>query len=117
MVRDLIIFKRCKVLIRALIAALVPLLFTVSASADVLDVPAPPAAHAGVPETGLTMQQVLNRWGEPNVRHVVVSSPGTAQRPPINRWDYSSFSVVFERDRVIHTVHPQHPPTVVAPVQ
>ena len=28
----------------------------------------------------------------------------SAQQPPITRWDYPSFSVYFEHDKVIHAV-------------
>jgi hypothetical protein len=114
MVRDLITFSGLKVCLKTLVLALVPLFWLNLATADVLDLPGPPAANANQPSTGMSMQQVLHGWGEPQRRHQTVSDPGTKQRPPINRWDYASFSVVFERDKVIHTVSPQYPPEVVA---
>ena len=98
-----------------MLGLLVPLLALNIANADVLDIPEPPQAVSGLPETGMTMDQVLAKYGEPSNRHNTVSKPGTSQRPPINRWDYSAFSVIFERDKVIHTVSPQYPPTVSAP--
>jgi hypothetical protein len=55
------------------------------------------------PKRGLTMDEVEKHFGAPATRHPTVggSSP---QQPPITRWDYSGFSVFFERDRVIESV-------------
>jgi outer membrane protein assembly factor BamE (lipoprotein component of BamABCDE complex) len=50
------------------------------------------------PKRGSTMSEVEKRFGEPTTRHATVGEP------PITRWDYSGFSVFFERDRVIHAV-------------
>ena len=55
------------------------------------------------PKRGLTMDQVEKQFGAPTTRHPTVG--GTSQQqPPITRWDYNGFSVVFERDRVIDSV-------------
>jgi hypothetical protein len=55
------------------------------------------------PKRGLTMDEVEKQFGAPTARHPTVggSSP---QQPPITRWDYSGFAVIFERDRVIDSV-------------
>jgi len=55
------------------------------------------------PKRGLTMDEVEKHFGAPVTRHPAVggSSP---QQPPITRWDYNGFSVVFEHDRVIDAV-------------
>jgi hypothetical protein len=60
-------------------------------------------SRADVPKRGLTMDDVQKHFGAPVTRHPAVggSSP---QRPPITRWDYNGFSVVFEKDRVIDSV-------------
>jgi hypothetical protein len=50
------------------------------------------------PKRGITMTQVEARFGAPAARHPTVG------KPPITRWDYASFSVFFEHDRVIHAV-------------
>ena len=50
------------------------------------------------PRGGMTMQAVEMRYGAPQERHAAVG------QPPITRWDYASFTVYFENDRVIHTV-------------
>ena len=50
------------------------------------------------PKRGITMTQVEARFGAPATRHDAVGAP------PITRWDYPTFSVFFEHDRVIHAV-------------
>lgn len=50
------------------------------------------------PARGLTMTAVEAKFGAPQTRHAAVG------KPPITRWDYASFSVFFERDRVIDAV-------------
>ena len=55
------------------------------------------------PKRGLTMDDVEKHFGAPVTRHPTVGG-SSAQQPPITRWDYNGFSVVFERDRVIHSV-------------
>src|ERR1700728_4894534 len=46
---------------------------------------------------------VQKHFGAPVTRHPAVGG-GSPQRPPITRWDYNGFSVVFEKDRVIDSV-------------
>lgn len=50
------------------------------------------------PKRGITMTQVEKHFGAPVTRHPTVG------KPPITRWDYNGFSVVFEHDRVIDAV-------------
>jgi len=57
-----------------------------------------------MPKRGSTMAEVEKDFGAPVQRHPAVSSPGTAHQPPITRWDYTGFSVIFERDRVVDSV-------------
>jgi hypothetical protein len=54
------------------------------------------------PKRGITMDQVEKQFGAPVTRHATVG--GAPHQPPITRWDYNGFSVVFERDRVIDSV-------------
>lgn len=51
------------------------------------------------PLRGERMATVERKLGAPTTRHQAVG------QPPITRWDYPGFSVYFESDRVIHTVH------------
>jgi hypothetical protein len=55
------------------------------------------------PKRGSTMSEVEKRFGAPVSRHATVGG-NSPHQPPITRWDYNGFSVVFERDRVIDTV-------------
>jgi hypothetical protein len=50
------------------------------------------------PKSGMTMANVEKTFGMPAERHDAVG------KPPITRWDYPTFSVYFENDRVIHAV-------------
>jgi hypothetical protein len=50
------------------------------------------------PKSGTTMANVEKTFGSPAQRHEAVG------QPPITRWDYPTFSVYFENDRVIHAV-------------
>ena len=55
-------------------------------------------ANAPQPARGSLMKTVEKQFGAPATRHPTVG------KPPITRWDYPSFSVFFEGDRVIDTV-------------
>ncbi|MGH8288634.1 MAG: hypothetical protein ACREV7_06345 [Steroidobacteraceae bacterium] len=50
------------------------------------------------PARGTTMHQVEAKFGAPQRRYPAVG------KPPITRWDYPSFSVFFEYNRVVHAV-------------
>jgi hypothetical protein len=55
------------------------------------------------PRPGMSMTAVESTYGAPSQRHAAVGG-AIAEQPPITRWDYPSFSVYFENDRVIHAV-------------
>lgn len=55
------------------------------------------------PRPGMSMSAVESTYGAPAQRHSPVGGT-TAEQPPITRWDYPSFSVYFEHDRVVHAV-------------
>jgi hypothetical protein len=55
------------------------------------------------PKPGMSMTAVESAYGTPAERHAAVGG-AVVQQPPITRWDYASFSVYFEHDRVIHAV-------------
>jgi len=50
------------------------------------------------PGRGSTMHDVEAKFGAPAKRYAAVG------KPPITRWDYPSFSVFFEYNRVVHSV-------------
>ena len=55
------------------------------------------------PARGLSMSQVERRYGTPLQKLPTVGG-SSARQPPINRWRYADYTVVFERNRVIHSV-------------
>ena len=84
------------------------------AAADELAVPeadpqAQAAAPAALPAKGITMAAVKKQFGEPRTTRGPVGGD-TPKHPPITRWDYDGFVVIFEKDRVVDAVVPGAPP-------
>lgn len=86
------------------------LLLPLAAHADLLVIPqgAESATPVDKPDKGMHMNQVLAKYGEPTNKHGTVGGASKFQ-PPITRWDYPQFSVVFEHDIVIDSVVPEQP--------
>lgn len=87
-----------------------------SATADVLATPETDPAIAATPRPalpakGVTMAAVEKKFGAPTNRRPTVGGDSPKQ-PPITRWDYDGFSVIFEHDKVIDAVIPGAPPRV-----
>lgn len=81
-------------------------------TADILVLPeGEPVPEIRLPTKGMTMAEVEKKYGEPRVKQPTVGG-GTPQQPPITRWDYDGFVVIFERDRVVHGVIPGAPPKI-----
>ena len=57
------------------------------------------AMEQDVPRMGMKKAEVERQFGTPLGRKAPVGDP------PISRWDYSTYSVYFERNTVLHTVH------------
>ena len=55
-------------------------------------------ADIAMPHRGIKMNQVLEKFGEPDERKPAVG------QPPITEWDYPEFRVYFEYDTVLHSV-------------
>lgn len=56
-----------------------------------------------LPRRGMTMTQVEKHYGAPQ-RKLSPRGGDSKAHPLINRWDYATFIVYFEHNRVIHTV-------------
>jgi hypothetical protein len=56
-----------------------------------------------LPTRGEPQQSVLARYGEPLGRYATVGG-GSRWQPPITRWDYADFSVIFEGTYALHSV-------------
>ena len=95
------------------IAALGFCLAGAPASADVLTIPeATMTSPVMLPTKGMTMADVQKKYGEPSTKRPTVGG-GSPKQPPITRWDYPRFSVIFEKDRVVDGVIPGAPPRLV----
>ncbi len=51
-----------------------------------------------MPKRGISMDDVLSEFGEPDERF------GPVGKPPITEWVYGSFRVYFEYEIVLHTI-------------
>jgi len=91
--------KTLKTLAVAALLAFVPV-----ASADVLIIEKLEAAQVAKPTRGMSMERVQDRFGAPR------SVSGPIGEPPITRWDYQDFVVVFEHRFVIHSVEKSERP-------
>jgi hypothetical protein len=97
--------KRIDIMLRfgfLLAVSLATALPSTSAVADTLLIDsAQSAAATARPAHGASMDQVLQRFGEPQQRL------GPVGEPPISHWVYPDFVVYYEYDRVIHAVVPR----------
>jgi hypothetical protein len=66
-------------------------------------------SQVSLPQKGISMSQVLSRYGEPDHKS------GPVGQPPISTWDYPTFSVYFEHDHTIHSVLKHVPQPHTAP--
>ena len=84
-----------------------------AAHADLLVIPegAGPTTPVNKPDKGMSMSQVVAKFGEPTNKHSPVGGASKVQ-PPITRWDYPQFTVVFEHEHVIDAVVPEQPAKV-----
>lgn len=62
-----------------------------------------------LPAKGTSMASVKKQFGEPRDKRAPVGGD-SPKHPPITRWDYAGFVVIFENDRVIDAVVPGAPP-------
>jgi len=51
-----------------------------------------------LPKRGISMERVLEKYGEPDKRY------GPIGDPPITEWVYGSFRVYFEYEIVLHSI-------------
>lgn len=85
---------------------------TVWAEQIVVPVGSQQGAHVNMPGKGVSMSQVISRYGEPEHKS------GPVGQPPISTWEYPSFTVYFEHEHTIHSVvkHVHQPQTAPAAV-
>lgn len=72
-----------------------------------------PATSSVLPTKGMSQSSVIANYGQPSEKRPTVGG-GAPRQPPITRWDYEGYSVIFERNHVIDTVvHSQPAPIAV----
>lgn len=97
--------------LRIFLPAVALLLICASAQAETLDLPEGEVTPEIVlPAKGMSMDDVTRKYDQPRQKFGAVG--GAPRQPPISRWDYDAFSVIFERDRVIDVVVPGAPPPI-----
>jgi len=78
--------------------------FAIPANAETLAIPEQTKPfEVTLPGRGMTMTEVLGKFGDP------VSKDPEVGEPPISRWYYNNFVVVFEYQYVIHALIPKKP--------
>lgn len=61
-----------------------------------------------LPAKGMSQSSVLSAYGAPAARQPRVGG-GSVHQPPITRWDYDDFMVIFENDHVVDAVQRNNP--------
>ena len=86
-----------------LVVAAAPFALPSSAQAESIHMKVQQEQGMNLPRRGLTMAQVERQYGAP-VRKLQTRGGDSTKHPPINRWEYASYIVYFERNHVIHSV-------------
>lgn len=61
------------------------------------------ATKTETPRRGLSKQHVLKKFGKAK-KTIVSRGKVTKKNPRITRWNYDTFSVIFENNHVVHTI-------------
>ena len=73
--------------------------YTASSYAEVLQMPSTPKSFSvTLPGRGMSMTEVIEKFGEPTSKEAEVGEP------PITRWNYPNYNVIFEYQYVIHSL-------------
>lgn len=67
-----------------------------------------PATTSIFPTKGMNKSSVTRQFGQPSTKRAPVGG-GSRRQPPITRWDYDGYSVIFEYDHVVDTVQRGNP--------
>ena len=92
-------------LLTASLTAALLLSFSTASYAEILSIgkEVKIATKTETPRRGVTKSTVMKKFGK--AKSTVVSSGKVTKRNPrITRWNYGSFSVIFENNHVVHTV-------------
>ena len=92
-------------LLTASLTAALLLSFSTASHAEILSIgkEVKIATKTETPRRGVSKSFVMKKFGK--AKSTVVSSGKVTKRNPrITRWNYASFSVIFENNHVVHTV-------------
>lgn len=82
----------------------------ISAYAEVLQMPESPKDFSvTLPGRGMSMTEVLENFGKP------LSKDAEVGEPPITRWNYPNYKVIFEYQYVIHSLTIKKPMGLMQP--
>lgn len=85
-------------------------LTTTTVYSETLQMPdAPQSFSVTLPGRGMSMTEVLEKFGEPQSKDPEVGEP------PITRWNYPNYNVVFEYQYVIHSLTTNKPMGLMQP--
>ena len=92
-------------LLTASLTAALLLSFSTASHAEILSIgkEVKIATKTETPRRGVSKNVVMKKFGKAK-SSVVSSGKVTKRNPKITRWNYASFSVIFENNHVIHTV-------------
>jgi hypothetical protein len=92
-------FSTLPALAAAFVSAFIGLtLWSTPAASEELQMVKPPVEAANRPSRGMSKEKVQATYGDPTRKVAPVG------QPPIERWEYPSFTVYFEFSKVIHSV-------------
>ena len=102
-------------MLRSALLATALTLAAIPAHADRLLIERAQASESGnLPARGQTMAQIEARYGAPS-RKLAPAGGQSAAWPVIHRWEYPTFTVYFERDRVVDAVLNKAAPNEIGP--
>lgn len=82
----------------------------VTSYSEVLQMPvAPQSFSVTLPGRGMSMTEVIDKFGEPQAKDPEVGEP------PITRWNYPGYIVIFEYQYVIHSLTTNKPMGLMQP--
>lgn len=97
--------KHKPLLLTASLTATLLLSFSAASHAEILSIGkvVKIATKAETPKRGITKQRVLKKFGKAK-KTIFSTGKVTKKNPRITRWNYDTFSVIFENNHVVHTV-------------
>jgi len=88
-------------------------LFSALCQAEIVQIPLTQQGDSALPRPtkGMSKAEVEKMFGAPE------SSQGPVGKPPITRWQYPAFVVLFEHDHVVHSVLKHKPAAAIEEIE